>query len=134
VRRLAYGVRRLAAAFVDHARKTTANRQARYDEAMKSATVGELKENLDQFLELVRSGERIEIMDGKERIACLEPTKTIEEIVETQIARGVLRPGTGELPDDFFTRPRPAGGASVLEALIEGRSLRSSSMTQTEVR
>ena len=88
---------------------------------MKSASIGELRENLDQFLELVRSGERVEITDGAQRVASLEPVKTIDEIVEAQIERGVLKPGKGELPYDFFTRPRPAGGASVLEALLEDR-------------
>jgi hypothetical protein len=47
--------------------------------------------------------------------------QTIEERIEELIAQGEARRGTGKLPDDFFTRPRPKPKASVLEALLEER-------------
>ncbi|HYM61315.1 MAG TPA: hypothetical protein VEZ11_10530 [Thermoanaerobaculia bacterium] len=104
---------------------------------MKSASVGELKENLDQLLELVQSGERIEITNGTDRVAYLEPArtteeqalpsavddsdKTMDEIFDELVASGVLTRGTGELPSDFLTRPLPKLGFSLLEAILEDR-------------
>jgi antitoxin (DNA-binding transcriptional repressor) of toxin-antitoxin stability system len=102
---------------------------------MKSASVGELKENLDQFLDLVQSGERIEITNGTERVAYLEPVrtteerdlptddadKTMEEIIDQLVASGVVTRGTGDLPSDFLTRPLPKLGFSLLESILEDR-------------
>ena len=91
---------------------------------MKTATVAELHEHLDEYLDAVRAGEAVEIRDEKGRFARIVPPPTSdEERIEAMIAAGVLSaPKTREpLPEDFFTRPRPKFEKSVLEALLEER-------------
>jgi antitoxin (DNA-binding transcriptional repressor) of toxin-antitoxin stability system len=89
---------------------------------MKTATVAELHEHLDEYLELVRGGEIVEIRDEKEQVARLLPALSgIDK--DALIASGRLRAPqtTDPLPDDFFTEPRPKFPNSVLRALLEER-------------
>ena len=77
---------------------------------MKTATVAELHEHLDEYLDLVRAGESVEIRDEKGRVAQLVPRASSEPTgidIEALIAAGKLRRvGSGKLPDDFFSLPR----------------------------
>ncbi len=92
---------------------------------MKTATIAELHEHLDEYLELVRGGEVLEITDEKGRIAQLLPVTTVEKRapdVEALIAAGKLRrSGSGKLPDDLLTRPLVKSSGSVLKALLDER-------------
>lgn len=74
-----------------------------------------------RLAEELKDGEEIELRDGGAIVATVTPAKTAEERIEELIAQGKARRGTGKLPDDFFTRPRPKPKASVLEALLEER-------------
>jgi antitoxin (DNA-binding transcriptional repressor) of toxin-antitoxin stability system len=98
---------------------------------MKTATVTELHERLDEYLDVVRGGEAVEIRDDQGRVARLVPAPEVtdasvmQDKIEAAIAAGTLRRGgngTGKLPDDFLTRrlARFSSG-SVLEALLEER-------------
>ena len=73
--------------------------------------------------EELKSGEEIELRDGGKTVATVVPVReqTIEERIEELARQGKVRKGTGKLPDDFFTRPRPKAEASVLEQLLEDR-------------
>lgn len=95
---------------------------------MKTATIAELREHLDEYLDLVRAGESVEIRDEKGRVAELVPkvdvstADTLEARVEAAIAAGILRRGTGKVPEDLLTRELPkCSSGSVLEALLEER-------------
>jgi antitoxin (DNA-binding transcriptional repressor) of toxin-antitoxin stability system len=94
---------------------------------MKTATIAELHENLDEYLELVRGGEAVEITDEKGQVAQLVPAVMAKAAadfnarIEAAIAAGTLRRGTGKLPADFLTRELPTFSSSVLEALLEER-------------
>ncbi len=46
---------------------------------MKTATIAELHQHLDEYLELVRGGEAVEITDEKGRVAQLMPVTTAEK-------------------------------------------------------
>jgi len=79
--------------------------------------------DVSRLPEELKSGEEIELRDGGRTVAKVVPvgTQTPEERIEELIAQGKARRGTGKLPDDFFTRPRPKPKASVLEQLLEDR-------------
>jgi antitoxin (DNA-binding transcriptional repressor) of toxin-antitoxin stability system len=110
---------------------------------MRTAQVSELKDRLDEVIEAVKNGETVEIREGDTSLAEVVPHLTRARRVQTtpsdppatrpdQIAlyahidelvrQGKARRGTGKLPDDFFTRPRPKlEGGSVLEQLLRDR-------------
>jgi antitoxin (DNA-binding transcriptional repressor) of toxin-antitoxin stability system len=93
---------------------------------MRTATVAELREKLDEVLDAVRSGEAVEIRDSRGRIARIEPAPEAldrQSRIEELIAAGVLyRPGSGKLPDDFFTRPLARfSSGSVVDDLLKER-------------
>src|SRR5256885_5010691 len=94
---------------------------------MKTVTIAELREHLDEYLELVRGGETVEITDEKGRVAQLVPAAKARAAtdfnarIEAAIAAGTLRRGTGKLPDDFLTRPLVKSSGSVLQALLDER-------------
>lgn len=70
----------------------------------------------------VRNGETIEIVDGEKHVARLIPDQTaLKEHLDQMVAEGKMHRGTGKLPDDFFTRPRPKFKESILEALLKER-------------
>jgi antitoxin (DNA-binding transcriptional repressor) of toxin-antitoxin stability system len=93
---------------------------------VKTATVAELHERLDELLDAVRSGELVELRDEPGRIAQIVPASEPQETasdVGVLIAAGVISaPRTRQpLPADFFTRPRPRFQGSVLESLLQER-------------
>jgi len=47
--------------------------------------------------------------------------RTIEEIVDELVRKGVIRRGSGKLPPDFLTRKLPKADRSVVEQLLEDR-------------
>ena len=77
--------------------------------------------DVSRLPEELKSGEEIELRDGGRAVAKVVPVQKLEERIEDLIAQGKARRGTGKLPDDFFTRPRPRPAKSVLEALLEER-------------
>jgi prevent-host-death family protein len=86
---------------------------------MKTASVAELKARLSEFLAVARNGEDVIVTDrGKPvaRLTGLSGSLHLTERLEVAIRRGVLRPPAGQLPADFWKRPRPQDP--------EGRSLR----------
>jgi antitoxin (DNA-binding transcriptional repressor) of toxin-antitoxin stability system len=89
---------------------------------MKTATIAELHEHLDEYLDLVRAGEAVEIRDDGAEVARILPTpKRIA--VNDLIAAGRLRaPRTADpLPESFFQRERPEFPTGVLQALLDER-------------
>jgi len=108
---------------------------------MRTAQVSELKDRLDEVIEAVKNGETVEIQEGNTSLAAVVPLANGAPKPEP-MPRGTRRPdqtalyahldelvrqgkahrGTGKLPDDFFTRPRPKfEEGSVLEQLLRDR-------------
>ncbi len=101
---------------------------------MRSAQVSELKEQLAEVIEAVRNGETVEIREGAASVAELVPKLDTHPIqpnpdqtalkahLDELVRQGKAHRGTGKLPDDFFTRPRPKfEGGSVLDQLLRDR-------------
>jgi prevent-host-death family protein len=87
--------------------------------------VAQLKAKLSEYLARVRAGEDVLITEHGRPVARLVPEAELDE--EDELAelerKGLIRRGTGKLPDDFFDRPRPKlpEGASAVDAVLEDR-------------
>jgi antitoxin (DNA-binding transcriptional repressor) of toxin-antitoxin stability system len=101
---------------------------------MRTAQVSELKDRLDEVIEAVKNGETVAIQEGVARVARVVPDTDVapsvsstdqdrvRQHIEKLIREGKAHRGTGKLPDDFFTRPRPKfEEGSVLEQLLRDR-------------
>jgi antitoxin (DNA-binding transcriptional repressor) of toxin-antitoxin stability system len=88
---------------------------------MKTVQLAELADAAEE----IRNGEKVLIRDGEKLIAEVTPLdaqRRQEEHVERLIREGkATRHGSGQLSDEFFTRPLAKAKASVLEALLEER-------------
>jgi len=89
---------------------------------MKQARVSDLKNQLSRYLDYVRHGETILVLDRKVPVAELRP---ISEKSSGKLAalerKGIVRRGSGRLPRKFFKEPLGGRRAGVLTALIKER-------------
>ena len=90
---------------------------------------------MDEVIEAVKNGETVEIREGIAAIAQMVPELTnhrspqpnpdqtaLEAHIDDLVRQGKAHRGTGKLPDDFFTRPRPKfEEGSVLAQLLRDR-------------
>lgn len=95
---------------------------------MHAVSVTEAKNNLSKLLKKVRHGQSILILDRNVPVARLEPlaagSQASDEANLMKLERrGLVKRGTGKLPKDFWSRPRPktTDGSSVVQALLEER-------------
>jgi prevent-host-death family protein len=94
---------------------------------MKTATLTETKNNLSALVDQVQHGESILILDRGRPVARLESALTEGADPEGRLARlerqGLLRRATAPLPSEVLRAqpPRPAAGASALQALLAER-------------
>jgi prevent-host-death family protein len=90
---------------------------------MKKASISELKNQLSSYLQQVRAGETVLILDRNQPIARIE--RIADEDRDEQLARlhraGILTPPTQAVPMDLLRSPSPGAGANVLAALLEER-------------
>jgi prevent-host-death family protein len=94
--------------------------------AGRMAQVSELKAGLSAYLARVKRGEEVMITERGEFIAKIVPIErhTGDEWERIyQLAReGRIRLGTGHIPEDFWTMPRPpVTGASAVDAVLADR-------------
>ena len=96
---------------------------------MRTANVGTLRNNLSKYLEMVRKGETIEILDRKTPVARLTPIEpsmkpskgSRSPWMEQLIREGRVRPPLAKLPADFFDKLPGNKSARVVDALLEER-------------
>ena len=94
---------------------------------MKKASISEAKNQLSALVDRVKSGASVLIVDRGRPVARLEPVGVLSGSADQRVAglirAGIVRPRRAPLPEDFFERPlpRPAGGVSALQALLEER-------------
>jgi antitoxin (DNA-binding transcriptional repressor) of toxin-antitoxin stability system len=96
---------------------------------MKNAKIGELRNELSRFLGYVRRGGVVRVFDRDRPIADIIPVResasTGSDALDQTLAdlerRGVLRRGTGIVPERLLRGRLPRAKRSVLEALLEER-------------
>ena len=88
---------------------------------MESASINQLREGLNAYLDLVRQGETILIMDSDLPVARIVPASS-DRFSRLESA-GIIKRGTAKIPDEFFNcrRPGPGNGAGAVDALIQER-------------
>ena len=92
---------------------------------MQTTSITELKNSLSAYLRSVKAGEEVLITDrGRPiaRIVPVSPSDSIEERMDDLERRGLLKRGTGKLPEDFWEMPRPKDPEGlVLKGLLQER-------------
>lgn len=94
---------------------------------MKKAKISELKDRLSYYLDLVKEGGHILVMDRNTPVAEIIPLRLGEslsfDVEETYllslVRQGIARAGTGQLPHDFS--PPKGKKTGVLETLLKER-------------
>ncbi len=79
---------------------------------MARTTVGDLKAHLSAWLDRVRAGEDVLATDRGRPVARLVPcpaaTPRTSALAAALCGAGPMRPGSGTLPEDFWSWPRPS--------------------------
>jgi prevent-host-death family protein len=95
---------------------------------VKKARIAELKNNLSRYLDQVRHGETVLVVDRDQPIAQLVPLQSRttgqgadgERLARLE-RRGLVRRGTGELPDWLGKRKPPRLRRSALRDMLKER-------------
>ena len=93
---------------------------------MQTASITEMKNRLSAFIDQVRAGESVIILDRGIPVARLEPVQAHGDPagrIERLERAGVLRVGAQDPPVELVRTPGPAlaAGASALAALLDER-------------
>ncbi len=90
---------------------------------MKRANVSALKNQLSRYLDCVRNGETVLVLDRKIPVAELRPVSQNGPTgkLATLERKGIIRRGRGRLPRKFFKGILGGMRAGVLKALLEER-------------
>jgi prevent-host-death family protein len=92
---------------------------------MKIAAVSKLKAYLSDYLNQVKAGHEVLITDRGKPVARLVPisrTKSTRESLVRMEKQGLIKLGSGKLPKDFWSMPRPEDPQGlVLKALLQER-------------
>lgn len=96
---------------------------------MKSAKIGELRNELSRFLQYVRRGGVVRVFDRDRPIADIVPVRetastgsgALDQVLADLERRGALRRGNGTVPERLLKGRLPRAKRSVLDALLEER-------------
>lgn len=96
---------------------------------MKRAKISQLRDRLSEFLDHVRAGGRVLVLDRDRPIAEIVPVRgagtgagaTDAERLAALEREGVVRGASGRLPNELLNQRPPGKGARVLAALLEER-------------
>jgi antitoxin (DNA-binding transcriptional repressor) of toxin-antitoxin stability system len=89
---------------------------------MKKASVSDLKNQISRYLDYVKHGETV-VLDRNVPVAELKPV-TVKSSSGKLVAlerKGVIRLGSGEIPEKFFKEKLSGKRARILDALLEER-------------
>jgi len=93
---------------------------------MQTAAVSEIKASLSEYLGKVKAGEDIMITERGRPIARIIPLRRDQQAagqLEHLEKKGLVKIGSGGLPDDLWNMNRPLDkGAAALAALLEERA------------
>ncbi len=96
---------------------------------MKMVKISELRDHLSRYLDHVRAGGRLLVLDRNRPVAEIVPAGSSRRgdggadsgrLAELE-REGLVRRGSGRIPADILDRPGPGRGAGVLDALLEER-------------
>jgi prevent-host-death family protein len=92
---------------------------------MKTTTVSKLKASLSEYLRQVKAGEEVLITERGRPIARLSPpagSQTPPQYLLEMEKQGLIKIGTGKLPENFWDLPRPEDPEGrVMKAVLEER-------------
>jgi antitoxin (DNA-binding transcriptional repressor) of toxin-antitoxin stability system len=90
---------------------------------MKKARVSDLKNQISRYLDYVKHGETVLVLDRKVPVAELKPVtaKSSSEKLVALERKGIIRLASGEIPKKFFKERLGGSRARTLEALFEER-------------
>ncbi|MGH7151589.1 MAG: type II toxin-antitoxin system Phd/YefM family antitoxin [Planctomycetota bacterium] len=100
---------------------------------MKRAKISELRKRLSRYLDHVRAGGTVIVLDRDRPIAEIRPirarppgrSKSDEEWLDDLERKGLIRRGTGRMPPGFIEDSKKRGpiapGARLVEAILEER-------------
>jgi prevent-host-death family protein len=92
---------------------------------MVTVGISELKNKLSAYVDKVRRGETVLVLDRGVPVAQLSPASELpdDERIRRLVRKGILRPAKGKLPADFLDRslPRTRSGASIVDAVLAER-------------
>ncbi len=94
-----------------------------YYSHVRQAKISDLKNQLSRYLDYVRHGETVLVLDRKIPVAELRPVsdKTPAGKLAALERKGILRRGSAHLPKKFFKESLGGKRAGVLRALLEER-------------
>jgi prevent-host-death family protein len=92
---------------------------------MLRVRISELRDGLSRYLDHVRSGGRVLVLDRNKPVAEIVPIGVSEVgtsagLIDALERDGIVRKGTGVIPDEIWRQP-PGRGAGVLAALLRER-------------
>jgi antitoxin (DNA-binding transcriptional repressor) of toxin-antitoxin stability system len=90
---------------------------------MKKASVSDLKNQISRYLDYVKQGETVLVLDRQIPVAELKPVsgKSSSGKLLALERKGIIRLGSGDIPEKFFKGKLSGKGARILEALLEER-------------
>ena len=90
--------------------------------SMTTASISELKANLSRYVNEVRRGGEVQILDRGRPVAKLVPATVGEDpkALDRLVRRGLIRPGKGD-PAEVLKEPPLELPVSILDALLEDR-------------
>lgn len=90
---------------------------------MKKARVSDLKNQMSRYLDYVRHGETVLVLDRKVPVAELKPVtgRSSNGNLIALERKGIIRLGSGRIPERFFKEKLSGRRARVLDALLEER-------------
>jgi antitoxin (DNA-binding transcriptional repressor) of toxin-antitoxin stability system len=90
---------------------------------MKKASVSELKNQISRYLDYVKHGETVLVLDRMVPVAELKPVTRMsssEKLVALE-RKGIIQLGGGKIPEKFFKAKLVGKRARILDALLEER-------------
>ena len=94
-----------------------------YSGHMKKASVSDLKNRISRYLDYVKHGETVLVLHRKVPVAKLKPVtaKSSSGKLVALERKGIIRLGSGEIPEKFFKEKLSGKRARILDALFEER-------------
>ena len=90
---------------------------------VKKTSVSDLKNQISRYLDYVKHGETVLVLDRRVPVAELKPVtgKSSSGKLLALERKGVIRLGSGEIPEKFFKEKLNGKRARILDALLEER-------------
>ena len=91
---------------------------------MKKTSVSELKNQISRYLDYVKHGETVLVLDRSVPVAELKPVtgKSSSGKLIALERKGIIRLGSGKIPETFFKQSLSGKRARILDALLEERA------------